>query len=119
MNIHFVSGNGVNYGMLGLGLECYFGNGYQIQDLNILVEFGVRLLMYVSAVYVSRFVFCGKTAKYAWWWNTIRCHLSIESVRYMLLNTGVLMSSISYVIIHYNRFVFLGIIFSGQKEFFI
>ncbi len=76
-------------GMLGLGLGMIISSMVtKYRDLKILIGFGLQLLMYVSAVMYPVSFFVEKLPKYAWVVEYNPLSFVIETVRYMLLNTG-------------------------------
>jgi lipopolysaccharide transport system permease protein len=77
-------------GMIGLGLGMIISSMVtKYRDLNILIGFGLRLLMYISAVMYPVSYFVEKLPNYAWIVKYNPLSFVIESVRYMFLNTGV------------------------------
>ncbi len=105
-------------GMLGLGLGMIISAMVtKYRDLNILVGFGMRLLMYISAVMYPVSFFVEKLPKYAWVVQYNPLSFVIESVRYMLLNTGVFnVSMFIYTLIVTVIVLFLGIIIFNRAE---
>lgn len=76
-------------GMLGLGLGMIISSLVtKYRDLKILIGFGLQLLMYLSAVMYPVSYFVEKLPDYAWIIKYNPLTFVIESVRYMLLNTG-------------------------------
>jgi len=76
-------------GMLGLGLGMIISSMVtKYRDLKILIGFGLQLLMYVSAVMYPIPFFIEKLPKYAWVVEYNPLSFVIETVRYMLLDTG-------------------------------
>lgn len=76
-------------GFLGLGFGMIISSmTTKYRDLTFLVQFGVQLLMYGSAVMYPISYFVEKVPKYSWLveWNPIA--VIIESFRNMSLNTG-------------------------------
>jgi len=105
-------------GMLGLGLGMIISAMVtKYRDLNILVGFGMRLLMYISAVMYPVSYFVEKLPKYAWVVQYNPLSFVIESVRYMLLNSGVFnVSMFIYTLIITVIVLFLGIIIFNRAE---
>mgnify|MGYP003624603464 CR=1 FL=1 len=76
-------------GMLGLGLGMIISSMVtKYRDLKILIGFGLQLLMYVSAVMYPVSFFVEKLPNYGWIVTYNPLSFVIETVRYMLLNTG-------------------------------
>ncbi|MGV8947250.1 MAG: ABC transporter permease [Lutibacter sp.] len=105
-------------GMLGLGLGMIISAMVtKYRDLNILVGFGLQLLMYISAVMYPVSFFIEKLPKYAWVVKYNPLSFVIESVRYMLLNTGVFqVGMFMYTIIISIIVLFLGIVIFNKAE---
>ncbi|WP_299549986.1 ABC transporter permease [Seonamhaeicola sp.] len=97
-------------GMLGLGLGMIISSLItKYRDLKILIGFGLQLLMYLSAVMYPVSYFKEKLPDYAWIIEYNPLTFVIESVRYMLLNTG----SFNINMFIYTVVVTLGIFFMG------
>ncbi|WP_282073737.1 ABC transporter permease [Polaribacter atrinae] len=78
-------------GMLGLGLGMIISALVtKYRDLNILISFGLQLLMYVSAVMYPVSYFIEKLPKYAWVVEYNPLTFIIETTRYILLGSGTL-----------------------------
>ena len=76
-------------GMLGLGLGMIVSSMVtKYRDLKILIGFGLQLLMYISAVMYPVTFFVEKLPNYAWIVEYNPLSFVIETVRFMLLNTG-------------------------------
>ena len=105
-------------GMLGLGLGMIISSMVtKYRDLNILIGFGMQLLMYISAVMYPVAYFVEKLPKYAWVVQFNPLSFVIESVRYMLLNTGVFdIGMFVYTLITTTVVLFLGIIIFNKAE---
>ncbi|MBI9042004.1 ABC transporter permease [Lutibacter sp.] len=105
-------------GLLGLGLGMIISAMVtKYRDLNILIGFGMQLLMYISAVMYPVSYFVEKLPKYAWVVKYNPLSFVIESVRYMLLNTGVFdVSMFIYTLITTIIVLFLGIIIFNRAE---
>ncbi len=96
--------------MLGLGLGMIISSLItKYRDLKILIGFGLQLLMYLSAVMYPVSYFKEKLPDYAWIIEYNPLTFVIESVRYMLLNTG----SFNINMFIYTVVVTLGIFFMG------
>jgi lipopolysaccharide transport system permease protein len=105
-------------GMLGLGLGMIISSMVtKYRDLNILIGFGMQLLMYISAVMYPVAYFVEKLPKYAWVVQYNPLSFVIESVRYMLLDTGVFdIGMFVYTLITTTVVLFLGIIIFNKAE---
>jgi lipopolysaccharide transport system permease protein len=105
-------------GMLGLGLGMIISAMVtKYRDLSILVGFGMQLLMYISAVMYPVSYFVEKLPKYAWVVQYNPLSFVIESVRYMLLNTGGFdVGMFIYTLIITVIVLFLGIIIFNRAE---
>jgi lipopolysaccharide transport system permease protein len=105
-------------GMLGLGLGMIISAMVtKYRDLSILVGFGMQLLMYISAVMYPVSYFVEKLPKYAWVVQYNPLSFVIESVRYMLLNTGVFdIGMFIYTLITTTIVLFLGILIFNRAE---
>ena len=105
-------------GMLGLGLGMIISSMVtKYRDLKILVEFGMQLLMYISAVMYPLAFFAEKLPEYVWIVKYNPLAVVIEMVRYILLNTGnfnglMLLFTVVFTIIT----LFLGIIIFNKSE---
>jgi lipopolysaccharide transport system permease protein len=76
--------------LLGLGLGMIISALVtKYRDLKILIGFGLQLLMYLSAVMYPVAFFVEKLPDYAWIVKYNPLTFVIETVRYLLLNTGV------------------------------
>lgn len=105
-------------GMLGLGLGMIISSMVtKYRDLKILVGFGMQLLMYISAVMYPVSFFVEKLPKYAWVVQYNPLSFVIETVRYMLLDTGVFhVGMFVYTLITTTIVLFLGIIIFNKAE---
>lgn len=105
-------------GMLGLGLGMIISSMVtKYRDLKILVGFGMQLLMYISAVMYPVAYFVEKLPKYAWVVEYNPLSFVIETVRYMLLNTGVFdIGMFVYTLITTIIVLFLGIVIFNKAE---
>jgi lipopolysaccharide transport system permease protein len=105
-------------GMLGLGLGMIISSMVtKYRDLKILIEFGMQLLMYISAVMYPLAFFAEKLPEYVWIVKYNPLAVVIEMVRYILLNTGgfnglMLLFTVVFTIIT----LFLGIIIFNKSE---
>lgn len=105
-------------GMLGLGLGMIISSLVtKYRDLNILIGFGIQLLMYISAVMYPVSFFIEKLPNYAWVVKYNPLTFIIESVRHMLLNTGVFdVGMFIYTVIFTVLILLLGIIIFNKAE---
>lgn len=105
-------------GMLGLGLGMIISALVtKYRDLNILIGFGIQLLMYISAVMYPVSYFIEKLPNYAWVVKYNPLSFVIESVRYMLLNTGIFnFQMFLYTLIITVVILFVGIIVFNKAE---
>jgi lipopolysaccharide transport system permease protein len=105
-------------GMLGLGLGMIVSAMVtKYRDLSILVGFGMQLLMYISAVMYPVAYFVEKLPKYAWVVQYNPLSFVIESVRFMLLNTGVFdIGMFIYTLMTTTVVLFLGILIFNRAE---
>ncbi|TXD49110.1 ABC transporter permease [Polaribacter sp. IC073] len=105
-------------GMMGLGLGMIISSMVtKYRDLKILVEFGMQLLMYVSAVMYPVAYFAEKLPAYVWIVKYNPLAVVIEMVRYILLDTGsfnglMLLFTVVFTIV----ILFLGIIIFNKSE---
>ena len=105
-------------GLLGLGLGMIISSMVtKYRDLKYLLNFGVQLLMYTSAVMYPLALMREKLPKFAWLVEYNPLAYIIEAARFMLLNTGdfslqgLLFTVISAVII-----IFFGILIFNRTE---
>lgn len=105
-------------GMLGLGLGMIISSMVtKYRDLRILVDFGMQLLMYVSAVMYPVAYFAEKLPEYVWVVKYNPLAVVTEMVRYILLNTGDFNGfMLIYVIVFTIITLFLGIIIFNKSE---
>lgn len=105
-------------GMLGLGLGMIISSLVtKYRDLKILIGFGLQLLMYMSAVMYPVSFFVEKLPDYAWIVKYNPLTFVIETVRYMLLNTGIFdMSMFVYTLIVTFIILLVGIIVFNKTE---
>ena len=105
-------------GMLGLGLGMIISSMVtKYRDLKILVEFGMQLLMYVSAVMYPLAYFAEKLPEYVWIVKYNPLAVVIETVRNLLLNTGTFNSTMFfYTLIITVITLFFGIVIFNKAE---
>ncbi|MEW4925283.1 ABC transporter permease [Algibacter sp. 2305UL17-15] len=105
-------------GFLGLGLGMIISSLItKYRDLKILIGFGLQLLMYLSAVMYPVSFFIEKLPEYAWIVKYNPLTFVIESVRYMLLNTGFFdMNRFIYTVTLTIVIFFIGIIVFNKTE---
>ena len=105
-------------GMLGLGLGMIISSMVtKYRDLKILVDFGMQLVMYVSAVMYPLAYFAEKLPDYVWIVEYNPLAVVTESVRYILLNTGTFnLGMLLYSIIITLITLFLGIVIFNKAE---
>lgn len=108
--------------LLGLGIGMIISSmTTKYRDLKFLVQFGVQLLMYASAVMYPMSYFATKLPKYYWLieWNPIA--IIIESFRAMVLGTEVLeLPKVIYAtIVSCVIFLFGLVIFNKTEKSFI
>ena len=105
-------------GLLGLGLGMIISSMVtKYRDLKILVEFGMQLLMYISAVMYPIAYFAEKLPEYVWLIKYNPLAIVIEMVRYILLNTGSFNSAMFfYTLIVTLITLFLGIVIFNKAE---
>jgi len=104
--------------MLGLGLGMIISSMVtKYRDLSFLVNFGVQLLMYLSAVMYPFSLIKEKLAAYAWIVEYNPMAHIIETSRYMLINEGNLSTNgILYAIIFTIIIFFVGLIIFNRTE---
>jgi lipopolysaccharide transport system permease protein len=105
-------------GMLGLGLGMIISSLVtKYRDLKYLLNFGVQLLMYVSAVMYPLALVQDKLPKYAWLVEYNPLAYIVESSRYMLLSDGTFtMNGLFYTGIVSVIILFFGIIIFNKTE---
>ena len=105
-------------GMLGLGLGMIISSMVtKYRDLKILVDFGMQLVMYVSAVMYPLAYFAEKLPDYVWIVEYNPLAVVIESVRYILLNVGTFnLGMLLYAIVITLITLFLGIVIFNKAE---
>lgn len=105
-------------GLLGLGLGMIISSLVtKYRDLNILIGFGMQLLMYISAVMYPVSFFTENLPKYAWIVKYNPLTFIIETVRFSLLNTGVFdVGMFGYTIIITLVILAVGIIIFNKTE---
>jgi len=104
--------------MLGLGLGMIISSMVtKYRDLSFLVNFGVQLLMYLSAVMYPISLIKEKLAAYAWIVEYNPMAHIIETSRYMLINEGnISVKGIIYAIIFTIIIFFMGLIIFNRTE---
>lgn len=105
-------------GMLGLGLGMIISSLVtKYRDLKFLVNFGVQLLMYISAVMYPLALMREKLPKIAWLVEYNPMAYIIETARYMLLGEGTIsVFGIIYTVIITFIILFIGIIIFNRTE---
>jgi lipopolysaccharide transport system permease protein len=105
-------------GLLGLGLGMIISSLVtKYRDLKILVEFGLQLLMYMSAVMYPVSYFVEKLPTLAWIVEYNPLSFVIETVRFMLLDTGNFSGAMFiYTLLITIAILFLGIIIFNKTE---
>lgn len=104
--------------LLGLGLGMIFSSLVtKYRDLKFLLNFGIQLVMYVSAVFYPLSLVEEKLPKYAWIVNYNPMAHIIETARYMLLGTGqITIFGIVYTTVFAIVVFLLGIIIFNKTE---
>lgn len=105
-------------GVLGLGLGMIISSMVtKYRDLKILVEFGLQLLMYISAVMYPVTYFAEKLPEYVWIVKYNPLAVVIETVRNLLLNTGTFNSTMFfYTLVITVITMFFGIVIFNKAE---
>jgi lipopolysaccharide transport system permease protein len=105
-------------GMLGLGLGMIISSLVtKYRDLKILIEFGMQLLMYISAVMYPVAYFAEKLPEYVWIVKYNPLAVVIEMVRCILLDIGSFNGiMLLYTLIFTIITLFLGIIIFNKSE---
>ena len=105
-------------GLLGLGFGMIISSLVtKYRDLKILVEFGMQLLMYISAVMYPVAYFAEKLPEYVWIVEYNPLAVITEMVRFILLSTGSFNGlMLLYTIIFTIITLFLGIIIFNKSE---
>ena len=105
-------------GLLGLGLGMIISSLVtKYRDLRILLDFGMQLLMYVSAVMYPIAFFNKELPQLAWIVEYNPLANIIESVRYFLLNTGDFdFTMFLYTVLITVLILFIGIIVFNRSE---
>jgi lipopolysaccharide transport system permease protein len=105
-------------GLLGLGLGMLISSMVtKYRDLKYLLNFGVQLLMYISAVMYPLSLMREKLPRFAWLVEYNPLAYIIESARYMLLSDGTFsMYGILYTLIITLVVLFIGIIIFNRAE---
>jgi len=108
--------------LLGLGLGMIISAlTTKYRDLNILVGFGVTLLMYISAVPYPLSEIKDNQPKYAWIVEYNPLTQIIEGFRFMMLDTGIFTWFVFLYTLAFSIFIFLIglIIFNNTEKNFI
>ncbi|WP_053991849.1 ABC transporter permease [Mangrovimonas sp. TPBH4] len=105
-------------GLLGLGLGMFISAMVtKYRDLKYLLNFGVQLLMYTSAVMYPLALMREKLPRFAWLVEYNPLAYIIEAARYMLLSVGELsLQGIAFAIASTLLILFLGIIVFNRTE---
>lgn len=105
-------------GALGLGMGMIISSLItKYRDLKVLIGFGVQLLMYLSAVMYPVSFFKEKLPNYLWIVEYNPLTFVMESVRYMLLNTGAFnINMFIYTLTITVVIFFIGIIIFNKTE---
>ncbi|MDT0552282.1 ABC transporter permease [Urechidicola vernalis] len=105
-------------GLLGLGLGMIISSMItKYRDLKFLLNFGVQLLMYVSAVMYPISLVQEKLPKFAWLVEYNPMAYVIEAARYMILSDGnVVMSGLVYTALVTLVVLFIGILIFNKTE---
>lgn len=108
----------VMMGLLGLGLGMIISSMVtKYRDLKYLLNFGVQLLMYTSAVMYPLALMREKLPRFAWLVEYNPVAYIIEAVRYMLLSTGTFsIQGLLYTLIFTLVVLILGIIIFNKTE---
>jgi len=108
----------VGMGLLGLGLGMIISSLVtKYRDLKYLLNFGVQLLMYISAVMYPLTLMREKLPAFAWLVEYNPLAYIIEAGRYMLLSTGELsVNGLIFAIVSTLVFLFLGMIVFNRTE---
>ncbi|MDP3312566.1 ABC transporter permease [Lutibacter sp.] len=105
-------------GLMGLGLGMLISSMVtKYRDLKYLLNFGVQLLMYISAVMYPLALMREKLPKFAWLVEYNPMAYVIESARYMLLSDGSFsINGLLYTVIVTIIVLFFGIIIFNKTE---
>ena len=105
-------------GLLGLGLGMIISSMVtKYRDLKYLLNFGVQLLMYLSAVMYPLALVREKLPRFAWLVEYNPVAYVIEAVRYMFLSEGMFSySGLLYTVIITIIVVLLGLIIFNKTE---
>jgi lipopolysaccharide transport system permease protein len=108
----------VGMGLLGLGLGMIISSLVtKYRDLKYLLNFGVQLLMYISAVMYPLTLMRDKLPAFAWLVEYNPLAYIIEAGRYMLLSSGELsVNGLIFAIVSTIVFLFLGMIVFNRTE---
>ena len=104
--------------LIGLGLGMIFSSMVtKYRDLKFLLNFGIQLVMYLSAVFYPLSLVGEKMPKLAWVINYNPMAHIIETARYMLLGSGEITTfGIVYTAVFAIVVFFLGIIIFNKTE---
>lgn len=104
--------------MLGLGLGMIFSAMVtKYRDLTFLLNFGIQLLMYISAVFYPLALVSEKLPKYAWIVEYNPVAYIIEMGRYMLLGQGTVNTFGVIYTVFITSFIFLlGLVIFNKTE---
>jgi len=105
-------------GLLGLGLGMIISSMVtKYRDLKYLLNFGVQLLMYISAVMYPLALIRDKLPRFAWLVEYNPVAYIIEAGRYMLLSSGTFSTpGLLYTLIFTMVVLLLGIIIFNRTE---
>ncbi|MCD2259794.1 ABC transporter permease [Psychroserpens luteolus] len=105
-------------GLLGLGMGMIISSLVtKYRDLKFLVQFGVQLLMYVSAVMYPLALMRDKLPRFAWLVEYNPLAYVIEAARYMLLSDGTLsINGLIYTLVVTLVILFFGLIIFNKTE---
>ncbi|MCB0447366.1 MAG: ABC transporter permease, partial [Gelidibacter sp.] len=105
-------------GLLGLGMGMIISSMVtKYRDLKYLINFGVQLLMYTSAVMYPLSLMREKLPQFAWLVNYNPLAYIVEAGRYMILSEGTFsMNGMLYTLIITILVLILGIIIFNRTE---
>ncbi|SHG07119.1 lipopolysaccharide transport system permease protein [Flavobacterium segetis] len=105
-------------GILGLGLGMFISSLVtKYRDFSYLINFGVQLLMYVSAVMYPLALIEEKIPNYAWLVHYNPLAYIIETTRFMLLNVGeISILGLTYTTIVTVVLLLIGILIFNKTE---
>ncbi len=104
--------------LFGLGLGMIFSSMVtKYRDLIFLLNFGIQLLMYVSAVFYPLAIVSEKLPKFSWVVKANPMAYIIETARYMLLGEGqVAVGGIIYTVVFSIVIFFVGLVIFNKTE---